>query len=124
MNKIQFITTDELINLMASNKPFKLVDVLSREHYNFEHIKGAISLPFEQLGEKAIDFLNKKDTIVVYCASFHCQASTNAAKQLMAMGFEHVLDYKGGLKDYKEGRLPVQGSICGSFEGKRNTCIV
>jgi len=48
---------------------------------------------------------------ITYCASFECQASTKAAEKLVSLGYSNVLDYKGGLKDYKEARLPVEGSL-------------
>lgn len=108
---ITTITRDELLRMRASNEPFTLVDVLPRDHYDQEHIPGAISLPLAQIRRDARALLPREGTIVVYCGSFDCQASTAAATTLISMGYEHVLDYKGGLKDYKEGGLPLQGSL-------------
>lgn len=106
---VKTITRDELWKMISSKKDFKLVDVLSKEHFAQEHIKGAISIPLEELDNKASEFLKQDDLIVVYCASFQCQASTNAAEKLMKLGYKNVLDYKGGLKDYKEANLPLEG---------------
>ncbi|HTZ11476.1 MAG TPA: rhodanese-like domain-containing protein [Candidatus Margulisiibacteriota bacterium] len=106
------ITRDELMVLMKSGEAFKLVDVLSKESYEKEHIKGAISLPLAEIEEKRVAALmGKDDKVVVYCASFECQASTKAAEKLMSLGYRNVLDYKGGLKDYKEANLPLRGSL-------------
>ncbi|MFC1755526.1 rhodanese-like domain-containing protein, partial [Thermoproteota archaeon] len=67
MEKIRNISREELLNLYAAKTRFKVVDVLSREHYEKEHIEGAISLPLDEIEEKAKGTLEKNDLIVVYC---------------------------------------------------------
>lgn len=114
------LTRDELMIMMGSGNDFKLVDVLAKESYDKEHIKGAISLPLNEIEEKAGQFLRKTDKIVVYCASFECQASTKAADKLLSMGYQDVVDYKGGLKDYKEADLPLEGSM---HEHEEASCV-
>ncbi len=108
---VKKITRDELMQMISSGQKFKLVDVLEASHYEKEHIQGAISLPVNEIEKKAKKLLKKDETVVVYCASFDCQASTNAAEKLLSLGYKHVLDYKGGLKDYKEANLPLEGSL-------------
>ena len=102
------ITRDELVELMNSDKAFKLVDVLDKEHYEQEHIKGAMSIPLDDVEKKAESLLKKNDLIVVYCGSFQCPASTHAAEKLISLGYKNVFDYEGGLKDYKEANLPLE----------------
>jgi rhodanese-related sulfurtransferase len=104
------ITLDELLKLMSSGKKYKLVDVLDADHYAKAHIKGAISIPLAELRQKAEALLPKEETIVIYCASFSCPASTTAAKILMSLGYPNVVDYKGGIKEYAEAKLPLEGS--------------
>lgn len=108
---VKMITREELMRMVSSGKKFKLVDVLDAGHYEQEHIKDAISLPLNEIGKKAGKILKKNETVVVYCASFDCQASTKAAEKLLSLGYKNVLDYKGGLKDYQEAGLPLEGSL-------------
>lgn len=108
---VKNITRDELLKMISGGEKFKLVDVLDKVHYEKEHIRGAISLPLGDIENKASKLLKKDETIVVYCASFSCQASTQAAEKLLSLGYKHVLDYKGGLTDYKEANLPLEGSL-------------
>lgn len=108
---VKNITRNELMKMISKGEEFTLVDVLDKDHYEKEHIKGAVSLPVSDIEKRAAKLLKKDETIVVYCASFDCQASTNAAKKLLSLGYKHVLDYKGGLKDYKEANLPLEGSL-------------
>lgn len=105
------ITWDELLEMIKTNKDLKIVDVLSKENYRDEHIKGAISIPLERIEKIAPKLLKKQEQIVVYCASFECTASTSAAEKLVSLGFTNVLDYKGGIKDYKEAGLPLEGRL-------------
>lgn len=108
---IKNLSRRELEDLILTGRNFKLVDVLSKEHYEEEHIKGAVSLPLEEIEDRAKDILKDKDEmVVVYCASFDCPASTKAAEKLIGLGYANVFDYKGGLKDYKEANLPLEGS--------------
>ena len=98
--------------MLASGKQrIKLVDVLGKEYFAKEHIKGAINIPVNQLEAKADRLLRKDDFIIVYCANLECQASPTAAAILKAKGFPFVFDYAAGLKDYKEVGLPVEGSL-------------
>ncbi|HCU04754.1 MAG: hypothetical protein A2X77_06360 [Gammaproteobacteria bacterium GWE2_42_36] len=105
--EIKTITRDELVKLQKEKKPFKLVDVLDRSSYEKEHLPNALSIPLNELSEKASKLLSKDELIITYCANFDCPASTTAAKILIKQGFKNVLDYKGGLQDYKEGKLPL-----------------
>ncbi|MCL5260739.1 MAG: thiol peroxidase [Gammaproteobacteria bacterium] len=108
---IKEITRDELVQLQNSGKKFKLVDVLDRESYAREHLPNAISMPLDDLKKMADKFLSKEELIIVYCASFKCPASTAAAKVLNIMGFKNILNYKGGLQDYKEGNFSLVGAL-------------
>lgn len=119
---LKMITREELMNMVSSGQKFRLVDVLDRDHYEREHIKSAISLPVNEIEKRAGKMLKKGETIVVYCASFDCQASTNAAEKLFSMGYKNVLDYKGGLKDYKEANLPMEGTLYKETSPSCSTC--
>ena len=86
---------------------YALVNVLSREAFEAEHIPGSINIPrgreeqFEQRFDKAKE-------IVVYCASFECDASAAVASRLAERGFTTVRDYEGGMGDWKVSGNPVE----------------
>jgi len=84
-----------------------LIEVLSNESYEKEHIKGAVNIPLEEIGRKAKARFNKDEPIAVYCSNFDCGASPAAAKKLIEMGFENVYDYQGGKQDWKDAGLPM-----------------
>ena len=66
--------------MKTNNQNFTLVDVLSKESYNEGHIPGAINLHLRNLERLAKQSLDREETIVVYCESYGCQASTTATK--------------------------------------------
>jgi len=119
---IKKITRDQLTQMIDFGRKFKLVDVLEKSHYEKEHIKGAISIPLNEIEKRAPKLLKKDETIVVYCASFDCQASTKVAETLLSLGYKKVLDYKGGIQDYKEANLPLEGSLHSLASKKASTC--
>ncbi|MBI2649920.1 rhodanese-like domain-containing protein [Candidatus Woesearchaeota archaeon] len=108
MARIKFISIEQLLEMMENKDKFKLVEVLREEKYKEGHIPGAINIPVDELSEAAKEQLKKTDTIVVYCASYHCNASTNAAKMLLEMGYRNVLDFKGSKKAWVDAGLELE----------------
>ncbi len=108
MVKIKFITIEQLMEMMVNNQKFKLVEVLGKEHYKEGHIPGAINLPIDHLKRLIPKHLKKSDTIVVYCASYACHASTTAAELLLQMGYKKTLDFKGSKKHWVNCGLELE----------------
>ena len=104
---VKEISRDELLHKRKRGDPYILVDVLSHKHFTRVHLPGAINVPLNLLHQLAPLIFSPLDEIVVYCASFQCTASTTAAKILMQQGYPFVLDYKGGIKDWEEGKQMV-----------------
>ncbi|MEM4331266.1 MAG: rhodanese-like domain-containing protein [Candidatus Anstonellales archaeon] len=106
--KIRFITKEQLLEIIENRENVKIVEVLSHEEYKRGHIPGAINIPLTQIEENAPALLRKDEKIVVYCASYECHASTNAAKKLLSMGYKKVFDYKGGKRDWMSAGLDIE----------------
>jgi len=89
----------------SDHRSFLLLNVLSPDAFDKDHIPGSENVPvnatdFVQQVERLAD--DKARPIVTYCASFECDASTRAARQLNAAGFTDVTDFKGGMKEWNE----------------------
>ncbi|MFH0848975.1 MAG: rhodanese-like domain-containing protein [archaeon] len=110
MSRIEFISLEHLLEMFANKEKFKLVEVLSREDYKRGHIPGAINLPLDKLKTVAKVHLKKNDRIVVYCGSYACQASTEAARTLLEMGYLRTLDFKAGKKGWVDADLELEQS--------------
>ncbi|GEM_PF-1315464 len=106
---VSFISRETLQAWMEEDKDLLVIDVLSPKSYAQAHLPGAVNIPSAQLGDKA-KLLADNRTIVTYCSSFSCRASTAAVRTLTELGFPDVHDYEGGLKDWKDADLPVHAA--------------
>lgn len=106
--KLTFISKEKVFEMLENNEDFTLVEVLSEEDYKGGHLPKAVNLPVDQIEAKASEILpDKSKPVVVYCSSFLCTASSGAARQLQSMGYENVLDFKGGKEDWEKAGLPL-----------------
>ena len=62
------VDRDEVRKLLESGVP--VVEVLSSEEYNEEHIAGAINIPLSKLDRKTTAHLRKDRPVVVYCNDY------------------------------------------------------
>jgi rhodanese-related sulfurtransferase len=75
-----------------------VLDVRTKQEYDQGHIEGSVLLPVDEISAKAEEVLKDKSAkILVYCRSGN--RSTTAAKTLIEMGYENVLDF-GGIIDW------------------------
>lgn len=101
-NGVKQLSYNQFIKVRKSGEKYTLFDVLPPDSYAKGHIEGAVSFPGNTINkDSAAKILSKDSKIIVYCGSFQCPASTEAAKKLSDLGY-NVLDYKGGLKEWQE----------------------
>lgn len=88
---------------------FRLWNVITRDYFKPEkNIPGSKWIPVTDLSKELPGLDVKKDeAIVVYCGSFQCPSSKQAAQLLSKEGYTNVSAYEGGLADWKEGGLPL-----------------
>lgn len=100
------ISREDLKKMMHDeNVDFVLINVLPADAFNQQHIRNSINMPLKtQYFDRRVAEVvgNKERKVVVYCASFDCDASPKAATELEAEGFTDVYDYEGGTKDWFE----------------------
>lgn len=96
------ITYDQFMKIRNSGEKYILADVLSYDDYRTGHIEGAISFPLSTITKgSAAGKIPPASPVVVYCLSYKCCSSTEAACKLSSYGYK-VLDYKGGLDEWQE----------------------
>jgi len=83
------------------NEEYVLVDILPSQHFNQEHIPGAINIPFESLESEAPKVLSKTKRIIVYGDEHTDATSAKAASLLESMGYRKVSDFDGGIYAWK-----------------------
>jgi len=117
---ITTITAEELLKKITSSPNIKVINVLNKEYYDDCHIQGSISIPLDQI-ESSTQNWNKDSTIIAYCANYLCTASTAAWKTLHDMSFKNVYTYEGGIKEWKDKNLPVEGTCSLPYLQKNST---
>jgi rhodanese-related sulfurtransferase len=108
-NGVPKIGMVDLLRLMEEHS-VTVVNVLGREAYENLRIAGSVWIPFDILEERGWEMLDKERPVVTYCASSSCGASLTAAAILR----EHGIDasaYEGGIKEWAEAGLPVEGKL-------------
>ena len=105
------LTKEKLKQMIDDHEDFVLINVLAEEYFDQEHIPGSVNISVKQ--EDFVDKVkarlpDKSKKVVVYCASFECQASTAAAKKLADEGYKDIYDYEGGIKEWKEAGYELE----------------
>lgn len=105
---IKQITKEELKKKL-DDKNVVIVNVLDKEDYDKAHIKGSISIPYEELIVDGWKKLDKGKEIITYCKNTMCSASREAAEFLGGKGFS-VKAYEGGIEEWTKAKYPAEGS--------------
>jgi rhodanese-related sulfurtransferase len=91
------------------------LDARLKVQYDSGHIKGAVSLPYDEFGgkskEEKLEILkkyNKEGTIVSYCSGGECEVSIDLAYEIAKLGFNFINIYRGGYKEWENAGYPVE----------------
>src|SRR5579872_5509479 len=104
------------------NTDLIVLNVLDRDLYDDCHIKNSLHVPFDKVEEfsKKID---KNTHLVIYCSNYQCSTSGYVAKKLKDLGFCNVSVYEGGMAEWFQEGLPVDGAHKCSYLYKPSRCI-
>ncbi len=91
--------------LLASREPPFLVDVRAPREREQKHIAGSVSMPLNQLAQRAEE-LPKNRELLVYCAGGY--RSSIAASLLQQKGFARVSEIAGGMAAWDAAKLLVR----------------
>lgn len=83
------------------DEPVLVLDVRSAQAYQQGHIPGGINIPMPEL-DRRDPRLTNASRIIVYGPGPESPLSPAATKKLIAMGYRHVLDFRGGLQTWRE----------------------
>ena len=92
---------------LAGAADFVLVDTRTRKAFDAGHLPGALSLPHATIDPATTAALPRSATIVTYCWSASCNASTKGAVKLAALGFR-VKELIGGIAAWTADGYPVE----------------
>lgn len=94
MNSYEHIGQNQAREMMTTKSDYTILDVRTRGEYEQGHIKGAICISNEEIGNIAPDELpNKNQLIFVYCSSGN--KSDQAARKLASLGYTQIKEFGG-----------------------------
>ena len=101
---VKHISTDDLKALVKGDAKVVVVDARASNGFVKGHIPGAKSLPAGSDAETIAKVLgdDKSVRVVTYCSSTKCGASPKLAAALVKKGYTNVVEYKVGIKGWKE----------------------
>ncbi len=84
-----------------------IIDIRSRNAFNISRIRGAISLPVNELVDRALMNFELVRDLYVYGSSD--QETGAAAALLREAGYQNVAELIGGLTAWKSSGYPIEG---------------
>jgi rhodanese-related sulfurtransferase len=105
---IRTIAREELKTKLDRGDDFKLIMALNRWAFDAKHIPG--SLHFDT-PEELYAAINPGDDVVVYCSNVNCLSSVALYRDLDGRGYRNVRRYSGGLLDWEDAGLPLEGAF-------------
>lgn len=88
------------------------VDARSTPEFDGGHIRGAKSLPYEEVDQRIAEFMADvppETTLVVYCSGTDCMSSVFLAEALAEYGYASVRIFFGGWPEWKAAGYPASG---------------
>ena len=105
---IRTIGRHELRAKLERGDPMKLIMALNRWAFEAKHIPR--SLHFDTPAE-LYAAIRPDDDVIVYCSQVDCLASVALYRDLERRGYQHVRRYSGGLLDWEDAGLPLEGAF-------------
>lgn len=105
---LRVIQAEVLRTMLQRTNDFVLVDVMPRLYFRDFHIRGAMCIPEAEIAATVRDWPRAR-RIVLYCLDRECESSRDAARTLLSMGFQDVLQYEGGKREWRQKKYEAVG---------------
>ena len=108
LGPIQTISREELKAKLDRGEPFKLIMALNRWAFDAKHIRGSIHF---DTPDELYAAVHTEDEVIVYCSHVDCLSSVALYRHLVRRGYENVRRYSGGLLDWEDAGLLLEGEF-------------
>jgi len=105
---IRTISREELKGELDRGDPPKLIMALNRWAFDAKHIPGSVHFDSP---DELYAAVRPDDEVVVYCSEVDCLSSVAMYRDLVARGYRNVRRYSGGLLDWEDAGLPLEGAF-------------
>ncbi|MEM8673424.1 MAG: rhodanese-like domain-containing protein [Cyanobacteria bacterium P01_G01_bin.67] len=107
--KAQSLVYDLKKRLDWGEPALTIVDVRERDAFNVSHISGAISLPMNELVNRALNNFELERDLYIYGSTD--EQTADAAAQLRTADYQNVAELRGGLTAWKASNFPIEGNL-------------
>ena len=95
--------------MIDHSEPVIIVDCNPKGSYEYQHIPGAVSIPWDYQGLKEDPRLSKNTLIVAYCACEHDEDSGAVALQMITdFGYRNIKLLLGGNPKWSDLGYPME----------------
>ena len=101
------ITAEELERMLLGGAELSVIDARHRQDYLQGHLENAVNVePSSGLAtvRATCSGMPAHGTVVVYCQSLGCKYAVRVSKNLRALGFDNILYFKGGWREWEDYR--------------------
>lgn len=103
-NSVKQIEYPELKKLMQ-NEDILILDAREKEEFEVSHIPGARHIGYNDFDSAVLSEIPFSKPVVLYCSVGY--RSEKIGEKLLDMGYENVLNLRGGIFDWKNHQNPV-----------------
>jgi rhodanese-related sulfurtransferase len=105
---IRTIGREELKTRLDRGEKLTLIMALNRWAFDAKHIPGSVHF---DTPDELYAAVRPGDDIIVYCSHVDCLSSVALYRDLMRRGYRNVRRYSGGLLDWEDAGLPLEGEF-------------
>ena len=109
IEEVRSVTAEEVVDLILSHPDLIVIDSRKKTEYQKGHIEGAINILNTRLKREDLESISpdKSGEILFYCNGTRCLRSTDSIKKAKKWGYNNLIWFRGGWKEWTEKRLPV-----------------
>ena len=105
---LQRLKPEEVKALIEGGADMIVVDNQPKDAYAAEHVKGAVSFPWETEIPSPANILPKTKLLILYCGCSHEEDSSDVAMQLIKRGYTKIMLLDGGWNRWIELGYPTE----------------
>jgi rhodanese-related sulfurtransferase len=115
----KLVTADDVIKVSSAGA--MVIDTRVASEYADGHITGAVSVPYREKSDKAVNFdasqdefnltklpADKTAAIIMYCNGPECWKSYKASTTAIKAGYSNIYWYRDGFPNWKSKGLPSE----------------
>jgi rhodanese-related sulfurtransferase len=106
---VRIVNAEQVIEMVLSNPDLIVIDSRKKTEYQKGHIEGAINILNTRLKRQDLESISpdKSSEILFYCNGARCLRSSDSIKKAKNWGYNNLIWFRGGWKEWTEKRLPV-----------------